>query len=124
MYIKAAYELKKKSRYLHDIMDLPSSIDNSQNVRLLSEKRFLTTIFMVSCISLFTFLPLVIYYTITGTPYYKNNVKASSLTGIIQFCVIALFLVNFWINPLVYSWRLTRYRKTLSMVLKRLVCIH
>ena len=124
LYIKAAYELNKKSRYLRNIMDIPASVGQQQEVRLLKEKRFLTTIFMVSCISLLTFLPLVIYDTISGTPYYMNNVEASSLTGIVQFCLLTLFVVNFWINPLVYSWRLTRYRKTLSIVLKRLVSIH
>ena len=124
MYIKAAYQMKRKSRYLRDIMDVPSSIGRRQEARLLNEKRFLNTIFMVSCISSFTFLPLFIYDTINGTPYYMNNAKASSLRGIVQFCLFTLFIVNYWINPFVYSWRLTRYRKTLLMVLRRLVCIH
>jgi hypothetical protein len=30
-----------------------------------------------------------------------------------------LFYVNFWVNPFVYSWRLTRYRKTLSVVIRK-----
>ena len=124
MYVKAGYTLKKKSKYLRSIMDLPPSLGRHQEVRLLNEKRFLTTIFMVSCIYLLTALPLVIHDIINGTPYYMNNVKASSLAGVVQFCLLILFIVNYWINPFVYSWRLTRYRKTLSMVLRRTVCIH
>ena len=83
MYAKAAYVLKKNSRYLRSIMDQPSSVVRHQEVRLLNEKRFLSTIFMVSCFSVATFCPLIIYDSINGEPYYLNYAKPWSIIDII-----------------------------------------
>ena len=103
MYAKAAYVLKKKSRYLQNIMDQPLSIVKHQNVRLLNEKRFLITIFMVSCISLFTFCPLIIFDSINGKPHYFIVIKDWSFKDIFQLSLLTLFLTNYVINPIVYS---------------------
>ena len=119
MYAKAAYVLKKKSRDLRNIMNQPASVVQHQKSRLLNEKRFLTTIFMLSCISVSSLCPLIIYDAINGQPYYMNYAKLWSFTDIIQWWLITLFYENFWVNPFVYSWRLTRYRKTLSVVIRK-----
>ena len=111
MYAKAAYVLKKNSKYLRSIMDQPSSVFRHQEVRLLNEKRFLSTIFMVSCISVATFCPLIIYDSINGEPYYLNYAKPWSFIGIIKWGLFTLFFLNFWINPFVYTWRLTSTEK-------------
>ena len=121
MYAKAAYVLKKKSRYLQNIMDQPLSIVKHQKVRLLNEKR-ITTIFMVSCISLFTFSPLIINDLINGKPHYMIKMKVWSFKDIFQLSLLTLFLANYWVNPIVYSWRLSKYRKTLLIVGRKLAC--
>ena len=110
------------SRNLESIMEQPQSIVKHQKARLLNEKRFLSTIFMVSCISLFTFCPLLIYDSINGKPHYMIDVEAWSFKDVIELLLLTLFLANFWMNPVVYSWRLTRYRKTLSIVLRNFAC--
>ena len=90
MYAKAAYELKKKSLCLKNMMDQPSSVRQDRNIRQ-NEERFFNTILMVSCISLFTFSPLIIYDTANQTPYYMKAVKISSSADVIQWCLFSLF---------------------------------
>ena len=114
--------IEKKSRYLQNIMDQPLSIVKHQNVRLLNEKRFLITIFMVSCISLFTFCPLITFDSINGKPHYFMVIKDWSFKDIFQLSLLTLFLTNYVINPIVYSWRLTKCRKTLLIAVRKLAC--
>ena len=102
------------------MMDQPCVIGQHQELRLLNERRFFTTIFIVSCITLLTLQPIVIFDTLSGKAYYMRDVNSSSLSGVIRFFLVTLCIVNSLINPFVYSWRLTKYRKTLAIVIKKI----
>ena len=121
MYGKAAYTLKRQSKILRRMSTASSS--RSNDVRVANETRFLNTVLLVSLITLLTLNPLILYELgVAGRRYFENERLPSSERDNIHMWLLTLYFVNYWINPFVYSWRLTKYRKTFFVILKKIVC--
>ena len=123
MYGKAAYTLRKKSKNLRRMLDFSSSTKQFHGKRAENEKRFLTTLLMISCMTVICSGPLMIYEMTIGRRYFENERLPPEERDKNHMWLYSLFFINFWINPFLYSWRLTRYRKTFLVVLKKLVCL-
>ena len=123
MYGKAAYTLRKKSKELRRMSSYSSSTKQFHGKRAENEKRFLTTLLMISCMTVICLCPLTAYEMFTGRRYFENERLPPEERDTNHMWLYSLFFINFWINPFLYSWRLTRYRKTFSVVLKKLVCL-
>lgn len=125
MYSKAAYVLKKQSKYLKSVCKISSAARNkAQHVRLINEKRLLTTMFLVSFITITTVAPVMIYVIIVGETFIVNEhlyvSNASRTIDPFHVWLPTLLFVNFSINPFMYTWRLKNYRKTLKALPKRI----
>ena len=76
------------------------------------KREFLKTIIIIAFIQIFTLVPpsiggLVYFFQSTGTP------------AIIHTILFQMYSMNFAINPFLYVWRLTNYRRTFYMVICR-----
>lgn len=121
MYVKATYALKKSSKALRRMSGYSSSVKQFHEIQVVNEKRFLTTLLMVSFITVSTLCPLVIYDISSGRRYFENERLPEKDRDDTHMWLVSLFFVNFCINPFLYSWRLTSYRKTFLVILKRLI---
>ena len=121
-YGKAAYTLKRQSRILRRMTGCSSSVKHFNDVRMTNEKRFLNTLLMVSVMTVFTLTPLILYeLCVAGRRYYENERLPSSERDDTHMWFFTLFFVNFWINPVLYSWRLTKYRRTFAVIFKKII---
>ena len=79
-------------------------------------KELAKTLFIVTLLSLITWLPFTVINTITVT-FNMHDVSVPFLTDVVRF----LRLANSLINPIVYCFRMSLFRKTLrEMFLKKM----
>ncbi len=127
MYGKAAYVLKNNSQMLKNMSGIPSaSTYNTQHGRLQNEKRLMTSMFLVSCITIITLTPNYIYESVFGEGYAiveKYSPDDPEIAGRVKdpihVWLDTLMYVNFSINPFIYTWRLKNYRKTSKILLQK-----
>lgn len=118
LYAKAAYVLKKNSRYLKSSMGTSTTTkDGTQNSRIINEERFLKTMLLVSTVTVATVAPVTIYESSIGISYSVNEHSDVREKDLYHIWLRTWFLVNFSINPLMYAWRLTNYRETFRTLL-------
>ena len=118
LYGKAAYVLKKNSRYLKSTMETSTATrGGTQSSRIINEKRFLKTMLLVSIVTVATVAPVSIYELFIGISYVVNEHSDVRERDFYQIWLRTWFLVNFSINPFMYAWRLTSYRETFRMLL-------
>ena len=87
-----------------------SSQKNSRLVDNAKEQKFLNTIIIIALIAVITVLPGQIYVQVW-------SILDKGQTYSIHFIVvITIFCLNFAVNPLIYCFRLKRYRKTFKIV--------
>ena len=87
-----------------------------QKARVIKEKRFLTTIILISCIALICIVPpSIIYYLLRHHHLFHHDLTSSIVRGTSKLT----FLLNFSVNPLVYVVRLPNYRKTFCLLYLR-----
>ena len=127
MYGRAAYILKRNSEYLRRLSGVSSTSSNEEkkHVRLVSQKRLTTTMFLVSLLTIVTLTPNIIYESVSGEGYIiideHSDIQESDLVkDPYHVWLMTLIYVNFSVNPFVYVWRLKNYRKTLIILLRRL----
>ena len=121
-YGKAAYTMKRQSRILRRMTGCSPSVKRFNDVRVTNERRFLNTLLMVSVMTVLTLSPLILYeLCVAGRRYYENERLPSSERDDTHMWLFTLFFVNFWINPFLYSWRLTKYRRTFLVILKKII---
>ena len=124
MYGKTVYTLRRQSGVLKRMFTSSSSSRHFNNVRVMNEKRFLNTVLLVSLITIFTLFPLIMYeLCVARQRYYENERLPPSKRDDIHMWLLTLYFVNFWINPFVYSWRLTKYRRTYLVILKKIMAL-
>jgi hypothetical protein len=119
MYSKAAYVLKNNSKYLKNAGGISLSQNNARHARFINEKRLLTTMFYVSCITITTMSPASIYLAVAGESFIVNEQVHQGKDHLHVWLAMLLF-VNFSINPFMYTWRLKNYRATLKILIKKL----
>ena len=106
IYASTYHKLKKQSRSIA----LTNSHENhAQAKRILKEKRFLNTIIILACIAFVSIAPTSILWVIY-TSIELHNI------GILGWVFLAIFYMNFAVNPWVYILRLPNYRKTFYLV--------
>ena len=84
---------------------------NSQVMNNTKEQKFLNTIIIIACIAVVTVMPGVIYGCLDGWV-----IASPDKDRILPAVLVAIFCLNFAVNPFVYCLRLKRYRKTFKMV--------
>ena len=84
---------------------------NSQVMNNTKEQKFLNTIIIIACIAVVTVMPGVIYGCLDGWV-----ISSPDKNRILPAVLIAIFCLNFAVNPFVYCFRLKRYQKTFKMV--------
>ena len=122
MYGKAAYVLKRNSKYLKTACRISSPQNNAQHVRFMNETQLLTTMFCVSFITITTVGPASIYVAVAGKSYVVNEhlVDTNQTIDTFHVWLTTLLFVNFSINPFMYTWRLKNYRTTFKILFKKL----
>jgi hypothetical protein len=108
MYGVTYYKLKKQAKNLA----LQNVSDRQQQARVLKEKRFLTTIILIACISIVCFLPTLTIHSVTVLQKSVDALVARILMGIFT----GVYYLNFAVNPLVYVLRLPNYRRTFYLL--------
>ncbi|XP_028392607.1 allatostatin-A receptor-like [Dendronephthya gigantea] len=96
-YVSTCYKLKQQSR---SIALQNSTESRAQEIRILKEKRFLNTIIIIACITFLCILPSIIILKLHGTDY------------VLGATFMAIFYINYAVNPLIYIARFPNYRKT------------
>lgn len=106
--------LKKQTKSLDQLQNNNATQEyRAQKLRILNEKRFLETIIIVGCIYLVTILPNSIYTQIILFRSHKDEEESG---GNLDRILFFIWIVNFVVNPIIYLWRLPKYRKTFRII--------
>ena len=112
-YSSTYYKLKKQSR---NISLQNSTEGRAHEIRILKEKRFLTTIIIIACIAVVCTLPFLVLYLL------RSYLGIPNLAFFMSYIICAsIFQANFAVNPLVYILRLPNYRKAFYLLYCRRV---
>ena len=117
-YVATYFSLKKQGEMFLKRLNISDDAIVSGRIlkiRLLREKNFLCTIAVVCFILNFTFLPSILFRFF----YFQLGQSHSIDPNIEQFILISFSILlsfNFAINPIVYVWRLPKYRKTFKLL--------
>ena len=103
IYALTYFSLKKQQRGL-------SQHNRSRNRAL--QEEFVKTIMIVAFVQLLTLIPPSVYGVISA--WQENSV--------IAMMILALYLLNFSINPFLYIWRLRNYRQTFRLIFCKKLC--
>ena len=113
MYALTYYKLKKQSKNLA----LQNSTEcRAQELRVLKEKRFLNTLFIIACIAIVCIVfPMIFFETYIFLNPTNDGLAAKTLINIFT----AIYFINFAANPPVYFVRLPNYRRTFCLIFCR-----
>ena len=113
-YAVTLKSLKKQSNRLDQLQNNNTTQEyRAQKLRILNEKRFLETILIIACIYLVTILPNAVF---TQVILFRSPGEEEKTDGSLDRTLFAIWIVNFVINPIVYIWRLPKYRKTFCII--------
>ena len=116
-YLATYISLKKQRGRLFKRQNISESTLGTMKIRLHREKQFLHTIAIVCLILNFTFLPSLGFMIFRAFHPDFRNIKQRELSCISFKLMLTVFLsFNFAINPIVYVWRLPKYRKTFKLL--------
>lgn len=104
LYAKTAWVLNRQSQYWENF-------ENFQIGRLRSQKRFLSTICLVSITTAVCTIPLMVYNISTSSGAVDEHLKRPG-SDVVYILLSILFCINFTVNPLLYTWRMRNYRET------------
>jgi hypothetical protein len=108
LYAKTAWVLNRQSQYWENFENQPN---NFQIGRLRSQKRFLSTICLVSITTAVCTIPLMVYNISTSSGAVDEHLKRPG-SDVVYILLSILFCINFTVNPLLYTWRMRNYRET------------
>lgn len=111
LYVCTYYKLKKQMRNLAHQND--STESRAQKIRILKEKCFLNTIILIALVAFVSTIPFMIFYEIYNS---LGSPKQTHALKILYKVVSLLFYANFTVNPLIYTLRLSNYRKTFLLL--------
>ena len=110
MYSSTYYKLKKQSR---NIALQNSTESRAQEMRIITEKRFLKTIIIIACVAFVCIVPYMIFYLSHDSLSLSKDNLFSQVMGTTTFFI---FYTNFAVNPVIYILRLPNYRKTFYLI--------
>ena len=100
-------------KHLTSISQQNSTERRAQEIRIIKEKRFLKTIFLIASIAFICTVPSLIYFLIKRS---RDQAQNFVVSDIVTQASALFFIVNFAINPFIYILRLPNYRKTFHVV--------
>ena len=111
-YALTYFKLRKQTRNI--ILDGSSDTsDRGHAARILKEKKFLTTIIVIACITLACNVPFLLFYEVVNLPsLLKDQLGSEIVTNVMSL----FFYCNFAVNPFIYIARLPNYRKTFYLL--------
>lgn len=109
-YLATYVSLRRQRNELQKRQNMNQGTFNSMRARQEQEKRFLITIAIVCIILTILFLPAIAMRTI----FLLLNLKKPNIYS----ALLILLSINYFVNPIIYLWRLPKYRKTF----KKLYC--
>ena len=123
LYVTTAYKLRKESKTL-DSLEGPSSrtaATDARKTHVRKQKRFLSTIFLVSVITIISQVPIHSFSSISSIKITMASFRVTNQQHPTEHHIFrvlyVVFTFNFCINPFIYWWRLTNYRKTFVRIL-------
>ena len=114
LYVLTFISLRKQARKL--ALQNESGLDRSQEIRLLKERRFLWTIFLVAFITFIGIVPFSILMHVSKIKGIRLDGTLALPLDILNYFLSVLFLFTFANNPLIYFLRLRNYRKTFHLL--------
>ena len=85
---------------------------------VIRERRLTSMLFVVTLVSLLSLLPVVIYVSLRIMHSVSLNLSPSSGFHI-RMAVIAFFLANSLVNPIIYSMRMRGFREALALLFNK-----
>ena len=110
IYILIYFTLKRRERVI--------SQQQSQSGNRVLQEAFLKTIMIVAFVQIVTLVPVCIT-DLVGNHVGRSSGGEFSTVGLIVF---EMYCLNFALNPLLYLWRLKKYRETFRLVFCRKLC--
>ncbi len=111
-YALTYFKLRKQTRNI--ALDGSSNTnDRAHAVRILKEKKFLTTIIVIACVTLVCNVPFLLFYEVVNLPGLLEDPLGSR---ILMNALSSFFYCNFAVNPFIYIARLPNYRKTFYLL--------
>jgi hypothetical protein len=108
--------LRKQSKSLSQLQNNHSVEHRAQQVRILNERRLLKTIVIICCVALVTILPNAIFNQVMQFSYEGHQEENESGDSLVRIILHGIWIVHFIINPVLYLWRLPKYRKTFCII--------
>ena len=118
-YVATYFSLKKQREMFFkrlNISDDAAVSGRIKEIRLLREKNFLCTIAAVCFILNFTILPSLGFRWLSFYLRQSHNIIDRNIEQFILISLRILLSFSFAINPIVYVWRLPKYRKTFKLL--------
>ena len=109
-YLATYFSLKKQRGRFVKRQDVNEAVLRTMKIRLQREKQFLHTIAIVCFILNFTLLPSLTLLIVHGIyPQFSNQREVFSIS-------MDFLSFSFATNPIVYVWRLPKYKKTFKLL--------
>ena len=109
-YLATYFSLKKQRGRFFKRQDVSEAVLRTMKIRLQREKQFLHTIAIVCFILNFTLLPSLTLLIVHGIyPQFSNQREVFSIS-------MDFLSFSFATNPIVYVWRLPKYKKTFKLL--------
>ena len=103
-YLATYVSLRRQRNELQKRQNMNQGTFNAMRARQEQEKRFLITIAIVCIILTIVFLPVIAMRTI----FLLLNLDSPNAYS----ALLILLSINYFVNPIIYLWRLPKYRKT------------
>ena len=107
MYSLTCFTLIKQIKNMADLQCCSLPTSRAELKRIFREKKFLRTIILIACIAFVCIVPPRVLFTVSSD--FKNKLVSRSIGN-------AIFFINFAVNPLVYTVRLSNYRKSFYLL--------
>ncbi|XP_028405286.1 adrenocorticotropic hormone receptor-like [Dendronephthya gigantea] len=102
VYLLAFTSIRKQRLSLGADISQSKCVKQMMKLRLRNENRFLTTVLIVNIVLVFGIIPSILDVINMHSKY----------PAFLLYTTDILFLINTAVNPLLYLWRLPKYRKT------------
>ena len=109
LYLASVMCIKRQQREFQGSVHMAELERRSLQAKLLSEKRFLATIFVMNLLTMVAWVPALLVLSFKAKIRAAFSVENYHLVmAVCPFCLASLSILN----PFLYIWRLPKYRKT------------
>ena len=112
-YSIASFSVRRRRLALKKTTAISGITFRSNQIRLRNENQFLSTIFIITIVLIFGVALGLILHCVKYNIFTMN--KNDDVTYLYDVADM-LLLLNFFVNPFIYLWRLPKYRKTFQML--------